>query len=112
MESKNQVAELKGRLEDEEADLEASIMNCDRKKAALQTLVDEQKKDGSRFLMHSLHLLRKKAASYKRRLEDQTAQIKSWRKRLLKRRKKRKKKQERNRNRKENNSDRQTRHRR
>ncbi len=54
----------------------------------MQTLVDEQKKDGSRFLMHSLHLLRKKAASYKRRLEDQTAQIKSWRKRLLQKKKK------------------------
>lgn len=75
MESKNQVAELKGRLEDEEADLEASNYELQQEEAALQTLVDEQKKTVADFDAQ-LASAKKKAASYKQQLEDQTAQIK------------------------------------
>lgn len=75
VESKNQVAELKGRLEDEEADLEASNYELQQEEAALQTLVDEQKKTVADFDAQ-LASAKKKAASYKQQLEDQTAQIK------------------------------------
>lgn len=75
VESKNQVAELKGRLEDEEADLEASNYELQQEEAALQTLVDEQKKTVANFDAQ-LASAKKKAASYKQQLEDQTAQIK------------------------------------
>ena len=75
VESKNQVAELKGRLEDEEADLEASNYELQQEEAALQTLVDEQKKTVADFDAQ-LTSAKKKAASYKQQLEDQTAQIK------------------------------------
>ena len=75
VESKNQVAELKGRLEDEEADLEASNYELQQEEAALQTLVDEQKKTVADFDVQ-LASAKKKAASYKQQLEDQTAQIK------------------------------------
>lgn len=75
VESKNQVAELKGRLEDEEADLEASNYELQQEEAALQTLVDEQKKTVADFDAQ-LASAKKKAASYKQKLEDQTAQIK------------------------------------
>lgn len=75
VESKNQVAELKGRLEDEEADLEASNYELQQEEAALQTLVDEQKKTVADFDAQ-LVSAKKKAASYKQQLEDQTAQIK------------------------------------
>ena len=75
VESKNQVAELKGRLEDEEADLEASNYELQQEEAALQTLVDEQKKTVANFDAQ-LASAKKKAASYKQQLENQTAQIK------------------------------------
>ena len=75
VESKNQVAELKGRLEDEEADLEASNYELQQEEAVLQTLVDEQKKTVADFDAQ-LASAKKKAASYKQQLEDQTAQIK------------------------------------
>ena len=75
VESKNQVAELKGRLEDEEADLEASNYELQQEEAALQTLVDEQKKTVADFDAQ-LASAKKKAASYKQQLENQTAQIK------------------------------------
>lgn len=75
VESKNQVAELKGRLEDEEADLEASNYELQQEEVALQTLVDEQKKTVADFDAQ-LASAKKKAASYKQQLEDQTAQIK------------------------------------
>ena len=75
VESKNQVAKLKGRLEDEEADLEASNYELQQEEAALQTLVDEQKKTVADFDAQ-LASAKKKAASYKQQLEDQTAQIK------------------------------------
>lgn len=75
VESKNQVAELKGRLEDEEADLQASNYELQQEEAALQTLVDEQKKTVANFDAQ-LASAKKKAASYKQQLEDQTAQIK------------------------------------
>lgn len=75
VESKNQVAELKGRLEDEEADLEASNYELQQEEAALQTLVDEQKKTVADFDAQ-LASAKKKAASYKQQLEDQTVQIK------------------------------------
>ena len=75
VESKDQVAELKGRLEDEEADLEASNYELQQEEAALQTLVDEQKKTVADFDAQ-LASAKKKAASYKQQLEDQTAQIK------------------------------------
>ena len=75
VESKNQVAELKGRLEDEEADLEASNYELQQEEAALQTLVDEKKKTVADFDAQ-LASAKKKAASYKQQLEDQTAQIK------------------------------------
>lgn len=75
VENKNQVAELKGRLEDEEADLEASNYELQQEEAALQTLVDEQKKTVADFDAQ-LASAKKKAASYKQQLEDQTAQIK------------------------------------
>ena len=75
VESKNQVAELKGRLEDEEAGLEASNYELQQEEAALQTLVDEQKKTVADFDAQ-LASAKKKAASYKQQLEDQTAQIK------------------------------------
>lgn len=75
VESKNQVAELKGRLEAEEADLEASNYELQQEEAALQTLVDEQKKTVADFDAQ-LASAKKKAASYKQQLEDQTAQIK------------------------------------
>lgn len=75
VESKNQVAELKGRLEDEEADLEASNYELQQEEAVLQTLVDEQKKTVADFYAQ-LASAKKKAASYKQQLEDQTAQIK------------------------------------
>lgn len=109
VESKNQVAELKGRLEDEEADLEASNYELQQEEAALQTLVDEQKKTVANFdaqLASAKKKLLLTSSSWKTRQH----RSKSWRKRLLQRRK-RKKKQERNRNRKENSSSRQTRHR-
>lgn len=75
VESKNQVAELKGRLEDEEADLEASNYELQQEETALQTLVDEKKKTVADFDAQ-LASAKKKAASYKQQLEDQTAQIK------------------------------------
>ena len=75
VESKNQVAELKGRLEDEEADLEASNYELQQEEAVLQTLVDEQKKTVADFDAQ-LASAKKKAASYKQQLEDQTVQIK------------------------------------
>ena len=75
VESKNQVAELKGRLQDEEADLEASNYELQQEEAVLQTLVDEQKKTVADFDAQ-LASAKKKAASYKQQLEDQTAQIK------------------------------------
>lgn len=75
VESKNQVAELKGRLEDEEADLEASNYELQQEETALQTLVDEKKKTVADFDVQ-LASAKKKAASYKQQLEDQTAQIK------------------------------------
>ena len=75
VESKNQVAELKGRLEHEEADLEASNYELQQEEAVLQTLVDEQKKTVADFDAQ-LASAKKKAASYKQQLEDQTAQIK------------------------------------
>ncbi|MBU5430372.1 C40 family peptidase [Kineothrix sp. MSJ-39] len=75
VESKNQVAELKGRLEDEEADLQASNYELQQEEAALQTLVDEQKKTVANFDAQ-LASAKKKAATYKQQLEDQTAQIK------------------------------------
>lgn len=75
VESKNQVAELKGRLEDEEADLEASNYELQQEEVALQTLVDEQKKTVANFDAQ-LASAKKKAASYKQQLEDQTVQIK------------------------------------
>ena len=72
VESKNQVAELKGRLEDEEADLEASNYELQQEEAALQTLVDEQKKTVANFDAQ-LASAKKKAASYKQQLEDQSS---------------------------------------
>ena len=82
VESKNQVAELKGRLEDEEADLEASNYELQQEEceAMVKTymesdLVDEQKKTVANFDAQ-LASAKKKAASYKQQLEDQTAQIK------------------------------------
>lgn len=73
--NKEKVKELKGKLEDEEADLEAANRELAEEQKALETLVAEQKDLVADF-DQKLTNAKAKAESYKAQLEEQTKQIK------------------------------------
>ena len=74
VESREQVQELKDKLEDEEADLEASNYELGLEQQALETLVEEQKETVENF-SDQLAQAKKKAEKYKKELEQQTQQL-------------------------------------
>ena len=74
VESKEQVQELKDKLEDEEADLEAANYELGLEQQALETLVAEQKETVANF-GEQLEQAKQKAEKYKKELERQTQQL-------------------------------------
>ena len=72
--SREQVEALKERLEDEEADLEASNYELGVEQQALEQLVEEQKETVENF-GEQLEKAKKKAEQYKKDLEKQTQQL-------------------------------------
>ena len=72
--SREQVQALKERLEDEEADLEASNYELGVEQQALEQLVEEQKATVENF-GEQLAKAKKKAEQYKKDLEKQTQQL-------------------------------------
>lgn len=72
--SKEKVTELKAKLEDEEADLEAANYELEQEQNALELLVEEQKATVADF-NQQLANAKEKAANYKAKLEEENKQI-------------------------------------
>lgn len=74
MESKEKVQELKDKLEEEEADLEASNYELGLEQQALETLVEQQRETVENFDAQ-LSEAKKKAENYKKQLQQQTQKL-------------------------------------
>lgn len=74
MESKEKVQELKDKLEEEEADLEASNYELGLEQEALEVLVEQQRETVENFDAQ-LSEAKKKAESYKKQLQQQTQKL-------------------------------------